>query len=127
MGAGTREAERLAEEQNKGPFLVLFDVGGGVGAGMFTNPTLAETLEDVQAHVEAAEKASDGNVTVRSIKLRRVLAAPQLAEALKGLRRWAEEHRPECTCDMEDGCGYYVWNDVVDPADAALAVAGEEV
>lgn len=85
MGAGTREADRLADQQNEGPFLVLFDIGGGVGAGMFTNPTLAETLEDVQAHVEAAEKASDGNVTVRSIKLRKVLALPQLIEAMKEL------------------------------------------
>lgn len=90
MGAGTREADRLAEQQNEGPFLVLFDVGGGVGAGMFMSPTLVDTLEDVQAHVESAEKASDGNVTVRSIKLSKVLMATEMVNVLKRVPPYLE-------------------------------------
>ena len=108
MGAGTREADRLAEQQNEGPFLVLFDVGGGVGAGMFMSPTLVDTLEDVQAHVENAEKASDGNVTVRSIKLSKVLVASELVEAMKNI---AEQVDYCCTTDpaarlFDEGAAY---------------------
>ncbi len=94
MGAGTRQAEGLAEQQSKGPFVVLSDLE----VGEVVSARVVQTLEEAEVFVQHQKKVFGEHMCIRAVRVDKALAAPCMVDALKdalGDMRWAESADPK--------------------------------